>query len=245
MCLAGSGSGETLSNLTKVRVVLMLHENMTSVTCNSAPTTELLPEPKPGANFVMMGKNCQIENRNVECPYRPPNSMKTPLFLAQATLAGCLMISSALAGAPVVRTLVRDVHGKARIVYVRVADKRILYPRVVQQIAMPGGSVEFRPAVSSAYRPDYFPGCGVYRPDFGYGIYAIPGRRYYPVGTGYPDYYRPTGNYGVDAILYRGDRGKFGIPGYGRPGGAFPRPLVRPQPSGLPQPRYSGNSKEN
>ena len=154
-----------------------------------------------------------------------------------------MMISTATAGSPVVRAVVRDAQGKARVAYVRVSDKRILYPRVVQQIARPDGRVEYRPAVSSAYRPDFYAGYGVYRPGYEYGGYGIPGRRFYPVGNGYSNGYRPLGNYGVDSILYNGNRGKFGIPGYGLPGGAFPRPVVRPQLPGLPQARYSGNVK--
>lgn len=153
-----------------------------------------------------------------------------------------MMISTATAGSPVVRAVVRDAQGKARVAYVRVSDKRILYPRVVQQIARPGGRVEYRPAVASAYRPDFSAGYGENR--FGYGAYGIPGRQFFPVGNGYRDGYRPLGNYGVDAILYNGNRGKFGIPGYGLPGGAFPRPVVRPQLPGLPQARYSGNVKD-
>ena len=171
--------------------------------------------------------------------------MKALNPLRMAALAGLMTISPAPAGSPVVRAMVRDANGKARVAYVRVSDNRILYPRVVQQIPRPGGRVEYRPAISSAYRPDVYAGYGVYRPDYGYGYgaYGIPGRRFYPVGTGYPNYYRPSGNYGVDAILYNGNRGKFGIPGYGLRGGAFPRPVVRPQLPGLPPARYSGNVK--
>ncbi len=171
--------------------------------------------------------------------------MKTLFKPGLVALAGLMIISPVMAGSPVVRCLVRDANGKARTAYVRVSDRRILYPQVVQKIARPGKPVEYRPAISSAYRPDFYPGYGVYRPEhgYGYGYTGIPGRLYYPVGTGYPGYYRPTGNYGVDSILYNGNRGKFGIPGYGLPGGAFPRPVVRPQTSGLPAARYSGNVK--
>lgn len=169
--------------------------------------------------------------------------MKTLPRLGLAALAGLLIVSPAAAGSPVVRTVVRDVHGKARVAYVRVSDRRILYPRVVQQIVRPGGHMEYRPAISSAYRPDSYAGYGVFQPGYGYGAYGIPGRRFYPVGSGYANSYRPGGNYGVDAILYNGNRGKFGIPGYGLPGGAFPRPVVRPQLPGLPPARYSGNVK--
>lgn len=52
-----------------------------------------------------------------------------------------------------------------------------------------------------------------------------------------------AGNYGVDSILYNGNRGKFGIPGNGRPAGAFPRAVVRPQTSGLPAARDLGHVK--
>ena len=190
-----------------------------------------------------MGKSCLIENQGVESPYLNLNSMKSLFRVGLAALTGLIMTSTASAGSPVVRAIVRDAQGRARVAYVRVTDNRILFPRVIQQIARPGGQVEYRPAISSAYRPDYYPGYGVYRPGYDYGGYSIPGRRYYPVGTGYPNYYRPGGNYGVDAILYNGNRGKFGIPGYGLPGGAFPRPVVQPRLPGLPAARYSGNVK--
>ena len=173
--------------------------------------------------------------------------MKTLFRSGLTTLSALLIISPAMAGSPVVRCLVRDANGNARTAYVRVSDRRILYPQVVQQITRKGRPVEYRPAISSAYRPGMYPGYGVYRPDQGpgysYGNAAIPGRLFYPVGSGYPRYYRPLGNYGVDSILYNGNRGRFGIPGYGLPGGAFPRPVVRPQTSGLPPARYSGNVK--
>ena len=176
--------------------------------------------------FVTLIKVCQTENRNVESPYLNPKTMKSLIRLALPAVAGLLFMSPAEAGSTVARAVVRD-----------------LYPRVVQQIVRPGSQVEYRPALSSAYRPDFYAGYGVYRPDYGYGDYGLPGRRFYPVGTGYPNYYRPGGNYGVDAILYPGSRGKFGIPGYGLRGGAFPRPVVRPQLQGLPPARYSGNVK--
>ena len=169
--------------------------------------------------------------------------MKSLIRFALPAVAGLLFMSPAEAGSTVARAVVRDAYGRARVAYVRVSDNRILYPRVVQQIVRPGSQVEYRPALSSAYRPDFYAGYGVYRPDYGYGDYGLPGRRFYPVGTGYPSYYRPGGNYGVDAILYPGSRGKFGIPGYGLRGGAFPRPVVRPQLQGLPPARYSGNVK--
>ena len=143
------------------------------------------------------------------------------------------MISPALANNGVVRCQVRDANGRPRTVYVRASDNRILYPRVVQQIARPGGKMEYRPAISSAYRPDS--GFVAFSP--------LPGRRFYPVSNGYPNYYRPTGNYGVDSILYNGNRGNFGIPGYGLPGGAFPRPVVPPQSSVIQIPRFSGSQK--
>ncbi len=169
--------------------------------------------------------------------------MKTISRVSSCLLAGLALVSNAAANSPVVRTLVKDAHGKARVVYVRQSDNRILYPRVIQQVPQGGGKVELRPAISSAYRPDgyagYYPGSSGY----GYGYYGVPGRRFYPVGTGYPSYYRPKGNYGVDAILYNGNRGYYGIPGYGLPGGAFPRPVVRPQSSVIQVPRYSGNVK--
>ena len=168
--------------------------------------------------------------------------MKSFFRSVLVTLGSLLLTAPAWADSGVRRAVVRDAHGRARVAYVRVADNRILFPRVIQQIDRPEGRKEYRPALSSAYRPD-LAGYGVYRPDYGYGAYGIPGRRFYPVGTGYPNYYRPGGNYGVDAILYPGSRGKFGIPGYGLPGGAFPRPVVRPQVQGLPLGRYSGNVK--
>jgi hypothetical protein len=143
----------------------------------------------------------------------------------------------------VVRVMVRDANGQARAAYVRTSDRRVLYPQVVRQIATPGKPIQYLPAISSAYRPEFFPGFGVLRPDFGNANVIFPGRLFYPVGNGYPRSYRPTGNYGVDSILYNGNRGKFGIPGYGMPYGAFPRPVVRPQTSGLPPARYSGNAK--
>lgn len=166
--------------------------------------------------------------------------------LTLAAWAGTLALSStAWAGSPIVRTVVRDAQGKARIAYVRVADRRIVFPQVVRQVTAEGGRTEYRPALSTAYRPGlgygYGYGQGTHRGSFGY--YGVPGRRYFPVGTGYPSYYRPLGNYGVDSILYHGNRGRFGIPGYGLPGGAFPRPVVKAQLPGLPQPRYSGNVK--
>ncbi len=141
------------------------------------------------------------------------------------------------------RTVVRDAHGKARVAYVRVSDKRILYPRVVQQVTRLGGKVELRSAVTSGYRPSGYAGYGVYRRDYGHGVYGVPGRQYYPVNPGYSGTYRPSGNYGVDAILYRGNRSPHGSAGYGRVGGAIPRPVVRPNLPGLPLPRYSGNVK--
>lgn len=193
--------------------------------------------------FVIKGKICQTENQNVESPYLNLFTMKTSFNSLLMATACLLTVSQAMGGSPVVRTLVRDAHGKARVAFVRVSDKRVLYPQIVQQIARPGGRVEYRPAIASAYRPDFFAGYGVYRPGYDYGATGIPGRQFYPVGTGYPRYYRPGGNYGVDAILYPGNRGKFGIPGYGLPGGAFPRPVVRPQLPGLPPGRYSGNVK--
>lgn len=188
-----------------------------------------------------MGKICQIENWNVGSLYRNPNSMKTLLRSSLAALAGLLMISPALANHGVVRCQVRDVNGRPRTVYVRASDNRILYPKVIQQIARPGGRMEYRPAISSAYRPDS--GYGVFRPGYGQGAYGLPGRRFYPVNNGYPNDYRPTGNYGVDSILYNGNRGYFGIPGYGLPGGAFPRPVVPPQSSVIQIPRFSGSQK--
>ncbi len=168
--------------------------------------------------------------------------MKALFRMTLASLAGLLLISPAAADSRVVRCLVRDANGQARTAYVRMSDKRIMYPRVVQQIKRPGGRMEYRPALSSAYRPDFYAGYGVYRGD-GYGAYGIPGRRFYPVNPGYQGTYRPSGNYGVDAILYNGNRGKFGIPGYGLPGGAFPRPVVRPQSSVIRIAPYSGNVK--
>ena len=170
--------------------------------------------------------------------------MKNTSPLKLTALVWLVLTFPAAAGSPVIRTLVRDAYGRARIAYVRASDQRILYPRVMQQVERSGGHVEYRPALSSSYRPEFFPGYGVYRQNYGYESYGIPGRRFYPVGNGYPNYYRPIGNYGVDSILYHGNRGKFGIPGYGLPGGAFPRPVVRPQLSGLPPARYSGNVKE-
>lgn len=168
--------------------------------------------------------------------------MKISFPFCLCVLAGLAMISGAAADSAVVRTLIRDAHGKARVAFVRKADNRILYPRVVQQVQGARGRIEYRPALSSAYRPDgytgYLPGSG-----YGYGYYGVPGRRYFPVGTGYPSYYRPKGNYGVDAILFNGNRGHYGIPGYGLPGGAFPRPVVRPQSSIIQIPRYSRNVK--
>lgn len=169
--------------------------------------------------------------------------MKTFLRLTLAALAGSLGLSTAVAGSPVVRTVVRDAHGNARIAYVRVADRRIVYPQVVRKVSAGGGRTEYRPAISSAYRPGFGYGYGLGARGGSYGYYGVPGRRYFPVGTGYPSYYRPMGNYGVDSILYNGNRGRFGIPGYGLPGGAFPRPVVRPQLPGLPAARYSGNVK--
>ena len=155
---------------------------------------------------------------------------------------GLLVANTAEAGPAVMKKMVRDAQGRARVVYVRVADNRILYPRVVQQIVRPGRAVEYRPAFGSAYRPGGN-GYGVYRADYGYGLGGLPGRRFFPVRSGYGSTYRPLGNYGVDGILTPGNRGKFGIPGYGLPGGAFPR-LVVPAPlPGLPLPRYSGNVK--
>ena len=73
--------------------------------------------------------------------------MKTLLRSSLAALAGLLMISPALANNGVVRCQVRDVNGRPRTVYVRATDNRILYPRVVQQIARPGGKTEYRPAI--------------------------------------------------------------------------------------------------
>lgn len=163
--------------------------------------------------------------------------MKTFFRLSLIPLAGLLLASQAFAGSPVKRAVVRDANGNARIVYVRTSDNRIMYPQVIRKVAQPGGRVKYLPAVSSAYRP------GGYGYGSGIGYYGVPGRRYYPTGTGYPSYYRPSGNYGVDSILYPGNRGKFGIPGYGLPGGAFPRPVVKPQLPGLPLNRYSGNVK--
>lgn len=170
--------------------------------------------------------------------------MKTILQFSLAALAGMAMLSSATAGSPVRRCLVRDGNGMPRTVYVRVSDNRILYPRVMQQVGRTGGRMEYRPALSSAYRPP-FDGYGGYRPGYGYGqgYYGAPGRRYFPVSNGYPNYYYPRGNYGVDAILYHGSRGAYGIPGYGLPGGAFPRPVVRPQSSVIQIPRFTGNAK--
>ena len=165
--------------------------------------------------------------------------MKKPLRFTLLSLAGLALISPAQAGTPVKRMIVRDLRGQARVAYVRASDNRILYPRVIQQIARPGARVEYRPALSSAYRPTYYPG---YAGSQGYGYYSLPGRRFYPVSNGYPSYYRPPGgNYGVDSILYQGNRGQYGIPGYGLPGGAFPRPVVRPILPGLPPAIFSGN----
>lgn len=168
--------------------------------------------------------------------------MKTSLRFSLNLLAGLALISNAAADPAVMRAVVRDANGNARVAYVRKSDNRILYPQVVQQFHHGRGKVEYRPAISSAYRPDGYAG---YIPGFGYGqgYYGVPGRRYYPVGTGYPNYYRPKGNYGVDAILYNGNRGYYGIPGYGLPGGAFPRPVVQPQSNVIQIPRYSGNVK--
>lgn len=176
--------------------------------------------------------------------------MKFLLRFSCAALGGLLLASPAMADSRVVRCLVRDANGNARTAYVRVSDRRVLYPQVVRKVVKPGQPVEYRPAVSSAYRPGAY-GYG-YGARFGSGsryaasngyIYGIPGRRFYPVGTGYPNYYLNRGNYGVDSILYHGNRGAFGIPGYGLPGGAFPRPVVKPQLPGLPPARYSGNVK--
>ena len=165
--------------------------------------------------------------------------MKTNLRITLLSLAGLALISPAQAGTPVKRMIVRDIRGQARVAYVRASDNRILYPRVIQQIARAGARVEYRPALSSAYRPTYYPG---YAGSQGYGYFSLPGRRFYPVSNGYPSYYRPPGgNYGVDSILYQGNRGYYGIPGYGLHGGAFPRPVVRPILPGLPPAIFSGN----
>jgi hypothetical protein len=208
------------------------------VACWSEPSRFWLKE----IFFTIVGKICFIEKRNVESPYLNPKSMKTLSRFGSCLLAGLAMVSNAAADSPVVRTLVKDAHGKARVAYVRKSDNRILYPRVIQQVPRGGGKVELRPAISSAYRPDGFAGWWA-GSGAGHGYYEIPGRRFFPVGTGYPSYYRPKGNYGADAILYNGNRGYYGIPGYGLPGGAFPRPVVRPQSSVIQVPRYSGNVK--
>jgi len=121
------------------------------------------------------------------------------LFLT--ALAGMAMMSSASAGSPVARVLIRDANGQARVAYVRVADKRILYPRVIQQIAKPGGQTEYRPALSSNYRPKFQGGFAGHRPPYGYGYYPNHGNGNPPVAP-YASYYRPISNSGVDGYLH-------------------------------------------
>jgi hypothetical protein len=111
--------------------------------------------------------------------------MKTLLRLSLICLAGLAMISPASAGSPVKRTLVRDARGQVRVAYVRVADNRILFPRVVQKITDSRGCTQYRRAVCSSYRPSHLAGRG---------CYDAFGRRCYPG-------YATLGNYGADAIL--------------------------------------------
>lgn len=111
------------------------------------------------------------------------------------------MISPAAAGSPVARVLIRDINGQARVAYVRVADNRILYPRVIQQIAKPGGQTEYRPALASNYRPKFQGGFAGHRPPYGYGYYPNRGNGNAVVAP-YASYYRPISNSGVDGYLH-------------------------------------------
>lgn len=154
--------------------------------------------------------------------------MKTLPGTGLATLAGLVMMSSAMAGSPVVRVMVGDADGQARAACgaLPTGGSFILrWCRKSRGRANPSNTC--RP-IPSAYCPEFPPGFGVLRPDLGNGSVVLPGRLCDPVSNGYPRSYRPTGNYGVDSILYNGNRGKFGIPGNGRPAGAFPRAVVRP-----------------
>ena len=155
--------------------------------------------------------------------------MKTTPSALHALAVSLLLLTPTFAGPPVKRCIVRDGRGQARVAYVRVADNRVLYPRVIQQVATASGGFSYRAALASNFRPA---GYGVYRRGFG-NFYPANGSisraygnpaRYsstanngyggsYNYGTNYG--YRPntgyfpparsgsTGNYGVDKILNR------------------------------------------
>lgn len=79
--------------------------------------------------------------------------MKTLRGTGLATLAGLVMMSSAMGGSPVVRVMVRDADGQARAACGRTSDRRVLYPQVVPQIARPGQPVQYLPAHSLCLLP--------------------------------------------------------------------------------------------